>query len=125
MRCKCGTYSGRCQEVDGEQGPQTVFRFAKYAIRPMSASAEYVPQYAHTLTRALTMPYSPPRIPLSAFVLSDMDEHAAAHATYRFVVLDEEESRPRLLLWLFKPSLKLAYRLPKHYLLPERDCVRA
>ena len=71
------------------------------------------------------MPYSPPRIPLSAFVLSDMDEHAAAHATYRFVMLDEEESRPRLLLWLFKPSLKLAYRLPKHYLLPERDCVRA
>ncbi|VDC02706.1 unnamed protein product [Peniophora sp. CBMAI 1063] len=107
VRCKCGTYSGRCQDVDSEDGPQTVFRFAKYAIRPMTASAD------------------PPRIPLSAFVLADMDEHAAAHATYRFVVLDEEEARPRLLLWLFKPSLKLAYRLPKHYMLPERDCVRA
>lgn len=38
------------------------------------------------------------RIPLSAFILEDMHEFVRAHATYRFVILDEEEERPRLLV---------------------------
>ena len=39
-----------------------------------------------------------PRIPMSAFVLHDMLEHVQAHATYRFVLSDEEDERPRLLV---------------------------
>ena len=40
----------------------------------------------------------PSRIPLSAFIVEDMTELARAHATYRFVILDEEEERPRILV---------------------------
>jgi len=35
---------------------------------------------------------------MSAFVLHDMLEHVQAHATYRFVLSDEEDERPRLLV---------------------------
>lgn len=37
---------------------------------------------------------------MSAFVLHDMLEHVQAHATYRFVLSDEEDERPRLLVGL-------------------------
>jgi hypothetical protein len=37
---------------------------------------------------------------MSAFVLHDMLEHVQAHATYRFVLSDEEDERPRLLVSL-------------------------
>ncbi len=40
----------------------------------------------------------PPRIPLSAFVVGDMNEFVQAHATYRFVIFDEEDERPRMLV---------------------------
>jgi ubiquitin-protein ligase E3 D len=43
----------------------------------------------------------PCRIPLSAFIVEDMTELARAHATYRFVILDEEEERPRILVRTF------------------------
>lgn len=43
----------------------------------------------------------PSRIPLSAFIVEDMAELARAHATYRFVILDEEEERPRILVRTF------------------------
>jgi len=43
----------------------------------------------------------PSRIPLSAFIVEDMTELARAHATYRFVILDEEEERPRILVRTF------------------------
>ena len=39
-----------------------------------------------------------PRIPLSAFVVEDMLEYVHAHATYRFIVLDEEDEKPRLMV---------------------------
>lgn len=35
---------------------------------------------------------------MSAFVLHDMLEHVQAHATYRFVLSDDEDERPRLLV---------------------------
>ena len=35
---------------------------------------------------------------MSAFVLHDMLEHVQAHATYRFVLSDEEDEKPRLLV---------------------------
>ncbi|KAI0262536.1 HECT-like ubiquitin-conjugating enzyme-binding-domain-containing protein [Gloeopeniophorella convolvens] len=108
VRCMCGTLSGRCQDHVTESGEATtVYRLVKYAIRPVSPSAE------------------PFRIPLSAFIVEDMAELARAHATYRFVVLDEEEERPRILMWLFKPSMRLSYRANKHYVLPERGTVQA
>ena len=40
----------------------------------------------------------PCRIPLSAYIVEDMAELVRAHATYRFVVLDEEEERARILV---------------------------
>lgn len=53
----------------------------------------------------------PSRIPLSAFIVEDMAELARAHATYRFVVLDEEEERPRILV---RASLSSSFVLPSH-----------
>jgi hypothetical protein len=79
-----------------------------------------------------------------------MAELARAHAIYRFVVLDEEEERPRILvrtfrdlihpysnlthsspplppkkMWLFKPNMRLSYKASKHYLLPEHGTIQA
>ena len=43
IRCMCGALSGRCQDYVTESGePTTVYRLVKYAIRPVSPSAEYV-----------------------------------------------------------------------------------
>lgn len=52
----------------------------------------------------------PVRYPLSVFVVADMLELAQAHATYRFVIVDEETNQRRLLVWLFNPSVGIAYR---------------
>ncbi|KAI0322864.1 HECT-like ubiquitin-conjugating enzyme-binding-domain-containing protein [Amylostereum chailletii] len=117
VRCKCGTFSGRCQDYVAEGGQTaTVYRLVKYAIRPVSPTAE----------RVLFLPQSTPcRIPLSAFIVEDMIELAQAHATYRFVVLDEEEERPRVLLWLFKPRIRISYAALKHYSIPKQGTVQA
>lgn len=40
----------------------------------------------------------PSRVPLTAFIAEDMNEFVHAHATYRFVIVDEEEERPRILV---------------------------
>ncbi|KAI9509320.1 HECT-like ubiquitin-conjugating enzyme-binding-domain-containing protein [Russula earlei] len=107
VRCMCGALCGRCQDYIKESGETTVvFRLVKYAIRPVSPSAE------------------PSRIPLSAFIVEDMVELARAHATYRFVILDEEEERPRILMWLFKPNMRLSYKASKNYLLPESATIQ-
>jgi len=43
VRCMCGALSGRCQDHITESGEATVvYRLVKYAIRPVSPSAEYV-----------------------------------------------------------------------------------
>ncbi|KAF8636931.1 hypothetical protein AX17_003182 [Amanita inopinata Kibby_2008] len=93
VRCICGSVLGRCQDLRQENTdvPTAVYRILKYAIRPISSTSE------------------PARIPLSAYVVEDMIEFVQAHATHRFVVLDEEEERPRIIMWLFKPSIRLAY----------------
>jgi len=71
-----------------------------------------------------------------------MLEHVSAHATYRFVISDEEEERPRLLvcviihcidnishlllqIWLFKPKIRISYMLPAPYLLPKQGSIDA
>jgi hypothetical protein len=42
----------------------------------------------------------PWKVPLSAFIVADMIELVQAHATYRFVILDEEDELPRALVCL-------------------------
>jgi hypothetical protein len=43
VRCMCGALCGRCQDYVTESGEATiVYRLVKYAIRPVSPSAEYV-----------------------------------------------------------------------------------
>ncbi|KAJ8502200.1 hypothetical protein ONZ51_g23 [Trametes cubensis] len=84
-----------------------IYRLAKYAVRPMSANPE------------------PLRLPLSAFIAEDMNEFVHAHATYRFVIFDEEEERPRILVWLFKPSMRLSYTVPTQYVIPKCGTIRA
>ncbi|KAH9888116.1 HECT-like ubiquitin-conjugating enzyme-binding-domain-containing protein [Cubamyces lactineus] len=105
-RCICGAIVGRCQERPSSPGSM-VYRLAKYAVRPMSANPE------------------PLRLPLSAFIAEDMNEFVHAHATYRFVIFDEEEERPRILVWLFKPSMRLSYTVPTQYVIPKSGTVRA
>ncbi|KAF8966601.1 HECT-like ubiquitin-conjugating enzyme-binding-domain-containing protein [Flammula alnicola] len=61
----------------------------------------------------------PLRIPLSAFIVEDMTEFVQAHASYRFVIQDEEEEKPRILIWLFKPRIRLAYTTPRSHAIPK------
>ncbi|RPD54903.1 hypothetical protein L226DRAFT_535568 [Lentinus tigrinus ALCF2SS1-7] len=107
-RCICGAIVGRCQERPSPDGAgPMVYRLAKYAVRPMSATSE------------------PSRLPLSAFIAEDMNEFVHAHATYRFVIFDEEEERPRILIWLFKPTMRLSYIVPTQYVIPKSASIRA
>jgi len=52
-------------------------------------------------------------------------EFVNAHATYRFVISDEEEERPRLLVWLFKPSIRISYRTPRQFGMPRSGAINA
>ena len=49
-----------------------------------------------------------------------MHELAQAHAIWRFIILDEEEEKPRMLLWMLKPHMLVSYETTKHYLM--RPC---
>ncbi|KAF8627330.1 hypothetical protein AX15_004404 [Amanita polypyramis BW_CC] len=95
VRCLCGAVIGRCQgsQLENAQNSTMVYRILKYAIRPINSTSE------------------PSKIPLSAYVVEDMNEFVRAHATYRFVISDEEDECPRMLLWMFKPSIRLAYSM--------------
>ena len=42
--------------------------------------------------------HRPLRIPLSSFIVEDMMEYVHAHATYKFILHDDEEERPRILV---------------------------
>ncbi|CDO76456.1 hypothetical protein BN946_scf184600.g5 [Trametes cinnabarina] len=108
-RCLCGAIIGRCQERPSspKAPPVKTYRLAKYAVRPLSTSSDAL------------------RLPLSAFIAEDMNEFVHAHATYRFVIFDEEEERPRILVWLFKPSLRLSYTVPTQYVIPKSGSIRA
>jgi len=108
VRCICGAVIGRCRQHQTSPDHSTsVYRLLKYAIRPVSPRTE------------------PLRIPLSAYIVADMAEFVQAHATYRFVIFDEEEDRPRLLIWLFKPSMGISYTTPTQYAIPKRGCINA
>ncbi|KAF8069026.1 HECT-like ubiquitin-conjugating enzyme-binding-domain-containing protein [Lyophyllum atratum] len=106
-RCLCGAVLGRCQDHSTGDEKLTVFRLLKYAIRPVSLTSE------------------PLKIPLSAFIVEDMIEFVRAHATYRFVILDEEQELPRILIWLFKPSIRLAYTTSSPYAIAKSANIHA
>ncbi|KAG2343041.1 hypothetical protein BDR05DRAFT_1024495 [Suillus weaverae] len=107
-RCICGAIIGRRHERHSPDGTASVmYRLFKYAVRPVSQIVEL------------------PRFPMSAFIMQDMLEHVSAHATYRFVISDEEEERPRILVWLFKPKIRVSYMLPTPYLLPKQGSIDA
>ncbi|KAI6040934.1 HECT-like ubiquitin-conjugating enzyme-binding-domain-containing protein [Pisolithus marmoratus] len=108
MRCLCGATVGRRQERKLENGSTLrMYRLSKYAIRLISPAAEC------------------PKIPMSAFIVRDMIEHVQAHATYRFVLSDEEEEKPRILVWLFKPRIRISYMLSLPLFLPRSDSIEA
>ncbi|KAF5371675.1 hypothetical protein D9758_003359 [Tetrapyrgos nigripes] len=114
VRCLCGAFLGRCQDRETEGKKIAAYRILKYAVRPVSQTAE------------------PSKIPLSAFIVEDMNEFVQAHASYRFVISDEEDERPRILanillyqIWLFKPSIQVAYATPRHYTLPKSASMNA
>ncbi|KAG1876394.1 HECT-like ubiquitin-conjugating enzyme-binding-domain-containing protein [Suillus subluteus] len=107
-RCICGAVIGRRHERHSPDGiASAMYRLFKYAVRPVSQIAEL------------------PRFPMSAFIMQDMLEHVSAHATYRFVISDEEEERPRILVWLFKPKIRVSYMLRTPYLLPKQGSIDA
>ncbi|KAF8595379.1 hypothetical protein BDV93DRAFT_528705 [Ceratobasidium sp. AG-I] len=87
VQCLCGASIGHRQEREGN----TMYRFKKYTVRPITATQRFS------------------RIPFTAFVAADMADLAQAHASYRFVIQDEEDEAPRVLIWLFKPSIQLSY----------------
>ncbi|KAG7095414.1 hypothetical protein E1B28_006163 [Marasmius oreades] len=101
IRCICGAIIGRYQEHQSDNAKIRAYRVLKYAVRSVSPIAE------------------PSRIPLSAFVVEDMTEFVQAHASYRFVLSDEEEERPRILIWLFKPSMQIGYTAQRPYAIPK------
>ncbi|KAG5719216.1 hypothetical protein E4T56_gene13409 [Termitomyces sp. T112] len=107
-RCLCGAVLGRYQEHSKGNGTRNIFRLLKFAIRPVSS-----------------LNIEPFRIPLSAFLVEDMTEFVRAHATYRFVILDDEEELPRILIWLFKPSIQLAYTTPTPYVIQKSASIHA
>ncbi|KAF9450605.1 hypothetical protein P691DRAFT_810009 [Macrolepiota fuliginosa MF-IS2] len=108
VRCLCGNVVGRCQKHDTENGGSSVmYRMLKYAIRPVSPTSD------------------PLKIPLTAFIVGDMMEYVSAHATYRFVIQDEEEERARILLWLFRPSMRISYSATSNRITPKTGSIFA
>jgi hypothetical protein len=135
VACQCGEVLGKQKVEDGKKGEGTV-RFAKWSIallrdEPEGETVEYV-QARTDDRRPLTHDFRPVRYPLSVFVISDMLELAQAHASYRFVISDEETDEKKLAvsatacrvailrrvgvadhatqIWLFNPSVRISYR---------------
>jgi len=95
-RCLCGAVIGKCKDVEGENESYKCYRFAKYSIRPVSPTSEHV------------------RLSLPAFFVEDMHCIAQMHANWRFVIYDDEEDKPRFLIWLFKPSIMMSWSTPTY-----------
>ncbi|KAF8314967.1 hypothetical protein DL93DRAFT_2045196, partial [Clavulina sp. PMI_390] len=106
IRCICGAALG-ARGLDAKQDTAT-FRFAKYAIRPTGGSAGY---------------HKP--IPISAYVVADMMEIIQAHASYRFVIHDEEEEKVRMLIWLFNPSVRVSHSVSRAFALTKTGSTSA
>jgi len=98
VRCLCGHIIGKCKELpsDGGGAAHRCYRFAKYSIRPVCP------------------PSIPIRLSLPAFFVEDMHCIAQMHANWRFVIYDEEQDKPRFLIWLFKPTIMLSWSTPNY-----------
>ncbi|KAL7419672.1 hypothetical protein Q5752_005586 [Cryptotrichosporon argae] len=98
VQCSCGEVLGKQRPCDNKPGAGAV-RLSKWAIAVLCEDDE-------------GDRVEPVRFPLSAFLVSDMLELSQAHASYRFLITDEETSDRRVALWLFNPSVRIAYRRP-------------
>ncbi|KZO94252.1 hypothetical protein CALVIDRAFT_539298 [Calocera viscosa TUFC12733] len=98
VRCLCGQIVGRATQ---DAAAPSIYRFTKYGIRPTGTSGE------------------PPHTPVCAYIVQDMRESVEAHACYHFILNDEEEGRPRILIWLFNSSVELSWSSRKSYFLPK------
>ncbi|KAG8711412.1 hypothetical protein FRC09_020628 [Ceratobasidium sp. 395] len=103
VQCLCGASIGHRKD----RKESTMYRFRKYTVRPVVASQRF------------------PRIPFTAYVAADMVDLAQAHASYRFIVQDEESGAARILLWLFKPSIQLSYAGAAGSVIPARGTITA
>ena len=76
------------------------YRLVKYAVKPLSPTAEYVlgPTGRCETNSVTYTTHRPLRIPLSSFIVEDMMEYVQVHATYKFILHDDEEERPRILV---------------------------
>jgi len=109
-KCICGFTVGHAKARYASPARTTVaivYRFAKYAILPH-----------HPLVK-------PPRYPLSAFIFLDMMELVSAHASHHFAILDEEDDKIRILIWLFNPSIKLSYAMTTCCGIPQEGTIHA
>ncbi|CAE6344156.1 unnamed protein product [Rhizoctonia solani] len=103
VQCLCGASIGhRHERLEG-----TTYRFKKYTVRPIAANFRF------------------PRIPFTAFVAADMVDLAQAHASYRFVIQDEETETPRILIWLFKSAIQLSYAGATGSIIPSSGTITA
>ncbi|KAH9947291.1 hypothetical protein B0H21DRAFT_822046 [Amylocystis lapponica] len=66
-----------------------------------------------------------PKVPLSPFIAEDMNELVYAHASYRLSSLRRRSDRGSSYLWLFKPSMRLAYATPMRYIIPKAGAIHA
>ncbi|WVQ79062.1 hypothetical protein IAT38_001155 [Cryptococcus sp. DSM 104549] len=99
ISCACGEVVGKKRAEDGKPGAGTL-RFSKWAIGLLKEDEDSTESVESI------------RFPLSVFIVSDMLELAQAHASYRFIITEEESSEPRLYLWLFNASTRISYCKP-------------
>ncbi|ODO09423.1 hypothetical protein I350_03023 [Cryptococcus amylolentus CBS 6273] len=99
IACKCGEVVGKQRSDDGKPGAGTL-RLSKWAVGLLRDDVDAEDDAAN-----------PPliRAPLSVFVVSDMLELAQAHASYRFIISDEETQSKRMYIWLFNSSTSISY----------------
>nr|ODN85233.1 hypothetical protein L203_05186 [Cryptococcus depauperatus CBS 7841] len=98
ITCACGTLVGRQRTRDGKPGAGTL-RFFKYAVGLSDNDEQDIVEHVT-------------RYPLSVFIVSDILELAQAHASYRFIISDEETGHHRIYLWLFNSSLSISFHKP-------------
>ncbi|WWD16681.1 hypothetical protein CI109_101111 [Kwoniella shandongensis] len=103
ISCECGEVVGKQRPKDGKPGQGTI-KFSKWAISLLKDEPGSDDDESENV--------EPVRFPLSVFVVSDMLELSQAHASYQFVVCDEETGEPQVDLWLFNPSMRISYSRP-------------
>ncbi|OXB34620.1 hypothetical protein J007_05721 [Cryptococcus neoformans] len=96
INCKCGEVVGKQRVDDGKPGSRTL-RFSKWAIGLLDDEDD---------DGEIT------RFPFSVFIVSDMLELAQAHASFRFIISEEETGDQKLYLWLFNASTSVSYFKP-------------